>query len=188
MAVWVVRQDSPQWQGWDQIALENGVAIIDFGLRDDVFNFRDRRELANYLREHAHPLYGYKTGGPRMLSRQAGQVWRFYKCIDPGDLAVYHVWQDRERLVRVGEFLDGGAYQESFPDYEAGWRPEQPGDPIVFQVRSVNWLATDIPMSTFDPGLHLDAPGTVYQPRYVGAESHIREVLQKHQRGGPLGC
>ena len=187
MAVWVVRQDSPQWQGWDQIALENGVAIIDFGLRDGVFDFRDRRELANYLREHAHPLYGYKSGRPRMLSRQAGQVWRFYKCITPGDLVLYHVWKGNERLVRVGEFLDGDAYQESFPDYEAGWRPEQLGDPIVFQVRSVNWLAKDISMSAFNPDLHLDAPGTVYQPRFVGAEIHIREVLQKHRRGGSLG-
>jgi predicted Mrr-cat superfamily restriction endonuclease len=182
MAVWVVRQDSPQWQGWDQIALEKGVAIIDFGLRDGVFDFRDRRELANYLREHAHPLYGYKSGRPRMLSRQAGQVWRFYKCIAPGDIAVYHVWED-ERRVRVGEFLDGGAYQKEFPDYCEGWRSVQP-DPIVFQVRSVNWLANDIPMSAFVPDLKLDAPGTVYKPSYVDADAHVREVLQKHRNAG----
>ena len=108
-----------------------------------------------------------------------GQVWRFYKCIAPGDIAVYHVWED-ERRVRVGEFLEGGAYQKEFPDYCEGWRSEKP-DPIMFQVRSVQWLATDIPMSAFVPDLKLDAPGTVYKPSYVDADAHVREVLQKHR-------
>ena len=36
MAVWVVRQDSPKSGGWDRIALENGVAVIDFGLQTDI--------------------------------------------------------------------------------------------------------------------------------------------------------
>ena len=167
---------------WDKIALENGVVVIDFGLETDISNFRDRRAVEDYLRQNAHALYGYRSGPPRRVRRAAGQVWRFYKCIAPGDIAVYHVWED-ERRVRVGEFLEGGAYQKEFRDYCEGWRSEQP-DPIIFQVRSVQWLAKDIPMSAFVPDLKLDAPGTVYKPSYVDADAHVREVLQKHRNAG----
>ena len=150
MAVWVVRQDAPKWGAWDKIALENGVAVIDFGLETDISQFPDRQALANHLRSNAHALYGYRSGPPGRVRRAAGQVWRFYKCIAPGDIAIYHVWEDAKgdvKRVRVGEFLDGGAYQKEFRKYEdEGWRPEQP-EPIVFQVRPVNWLAKDIPMS-----------------------------------------
>ena len=186
MAVWVVRQDAPKFGGWDKMALENGVAVIDFGLETDISNFDGPRELAGYLRQNAHSLYGYNSGPPGRVRNAAGQVWRFYKCIASGDLAVYHVWADAMgdvKLVRVGEFLDGDVYQSSFPEYEEGWRPERP-DPIVFQVRSVNWLATDIPMSAFSPYLKLDAPGTVYKPRYIDADAHVRGVLQKHRNAG----
>ena len=183
MAVWVVRQDAPTWGVWDKIALENGVAVIDFGLDTEISNFGDRRALADYLRQNADDLYGYRSGRPGRVRQAAGQVWRFYKCIAPGDLAVYHVWEDGERLVRVGEFLDGGAYQDKFPDYDDGKRPSQP-EPILFQVRSVNWLAKDIPMSAFNPALKLDAPGTVYKPRYVDAYAHVWAVLQKHREAG----
>ena len=92
MAVWVVRQDAPKWGAWDKIALENGVVVIDFGLETDISNFRDRRAVEDYLRQNAHALYGYRSGPPRRVRRAAGQVWRFYKCIAPGDIAVYHVW------------------------------------------------------------------------------------------------
>ena len=184
MAVWVVRQSEPKGGAWDKIALENGVVVIDFGLETDISNFRDRRAMEDYLRQNAHALYGYRSGPPRRVRHAAGQVWRFYHCIEPGDLAVYHVWK-HERLVRVGEFLDGGAYQKEFPDYDyvGGWRREQP-ERVLFQVRPVCWLAEDIPMSAFNPGLHLDAPGTVYKPRYVDADAHVREVLQKHRNTG----
>ena len=183
MAVWVVRQDAPKFGGWEKIALENGVAVIDFGLDTDISQFPDRHALANYLRSNAHDLYGYRSGSPRRVKRQAGQVWRFYHCIAEGDIAVYHVWADvkgTEKLVVVGEFVGDDAYQSSFPEYDEGWRREQP-DPIVFQVRRVNWLATDIPMSAFNPDLKLEAPGTVYKPSYVDADAHVRAVLQKHR-------
>ena len=186
MAVWVVRQDSPKWGGWDRIALENGVAVINFGLETDISQFPDRQALANHLRSNAHDLYGYRSGPPKRVERQAGQVWRFYHCIAPGDIAVYHIWVNGNRdkkLVRVGEFLDGGAYQKEYPEYDEGWFRDQQ-EPIVFQVRPVNWLATDIPISAFNPDLHLDVPGTIYRPSYVDAEAHVREVLQKHRNGG----
>ena len=182
MAVWVVRQDAPKFGGWDKIAWKNEVAVIDFGLQTDISQFPDRQALANHLRSNAHALYGYRSGPPGRVRNAARQVWAFYKCIAPGDIAVYHVWEDVKR-VRVGEFLDDGAYQSSFPEYDEGWRPEQP-DPIVFQVRRVNWLARDIPMCAFNPGLKLDAPGTVYKPSYVDADAHVREVLQKYRNAG----
>ena len=189
MAVWVVRQDAPEYGSWDELALDQRVAVIDFGLTTDISRFPDRRTLADHLRRTAHDLYGYRSGPPRRVSRAAGQVWAFYKNIVPGDIAIYHVWENGERLVRVGEFLDGGAYQDSFPEYKSGWRPEQPDQPIIFQVRRVNWRAKNIPMKDFDPDLRLDTPGTVYRPRYLGADArpryaaadaHVREVLQKH--------
>lgn len=183
MAVWVVRQDAPKFGGWDTIALENGVAVIDFGLKTDISIFGDHRELAGYLRRNAHSVYGYKSGPPGRVRNAARQVWAFYKRIAPGDLAIYHVWADAkgdDKLVRVGKFLDDGVYQASFPKYDEGWRPQQP-NPILFQVRRVNWLATDIPMSSFNPELKLDAPGTVYKPSYVDADAHVREVLRKHR-------
>ena len=124
MAVWVVRQSAPKWGAWDKIALENGVVVIDFGLETDISNFRDRRAMEDYLRQNAHALYGYRSGPPGRVRHAVGQVWRFYKCIAPGDIAVYHVWED-ERRVRVGEFLEGGAYQKEFRDYCEGWRSEK---------------------------------------------------------------
>ena len=186
MAVWVVRQDAPKFGGWDRIALENGVAVIDFGLQTDISIFDSPLELAGHLRQNAHALYGYKSGPPGRVQNAARQVWKFYKCIAPGDIAVYHIWADakgQEKLVRIGKFLDDDAYQSSFPDYAESWRPDQP-DPIVFQVRRVNWLARAIPMSAFNPALKLDAPGTVYKPSYVDADAHVREVLQEHWKAG----
>ena len=187
MTVWVVRQDAPEWGVWDKLAMGNGVAVIDFGLETDIAQFPDRQALENHLRRNAHALYGYRSGPPGRVRNAARQVWDFYKRIVPGDIAIYHVWEDVRR-VRVGEFQDGDAYQSSFPEYDEGWRPER-RDPIVFQVRRVNWLTKDIPMSAFDPDLHLDAPGTVYRPRYddangrtryAAADAHVREVLRIH--------
>ncbi len=186
MAVWVVRQDAPKFGVWDKIALDNGVAVIDFGLDTDISKFADRNELASYLRRNAHALYGYRSGPLGRVRNAARQVWAFYKYIAPGDIAIYHIWADAkgdEKLVVVGEFLDNDAYQSSFREYDEGWRPEQP-DPILFQARRVNWLATDIPMSAFDPDLKLDAPGTVYKPSYADADVHVRAVLQKHRDAG----
>ena len=183
MAVWVVRQDAPKFGGRDRIALENGVAVIDFGLETDISQFPDRQALENHLRGNAHDLYGYKSGPLGRVQNAARQVWAFHKYIVPGDIAIYHVWADAKgeiKLVRVGEFLGDDADQSSFPEYDEGWRPEQP-DPIVFQVRRVNWLARCIPMSDFSPDLKLAAPGTVYKPSYVDADAHVREVLQKHR-------
>lgn len=189
MTVWVVRQDAPEWGAWDKLAWDNGIAVIDFGLETDIDRYPDRQALEDHLRRAAHDLYGYRSGPPGRVSNAARQVWDFYKAIVPGDIAIYHVWEDGVQWVRVGEFLDGDAYQESFAEYESGWRQEQPGQPIMFQVRRVDWLARDIPMSAFDPNLHLDAPGTVYRPRYedangrpryAAADAHVREVLQKH--------
>ena len=186
MTVWVVRQDAPEWGEWDKLARDNGVAVIDFGLEMDIDRFPDRQALEDHLWRAAHDLYGYRSGPPRRVSNAARQVWDFYKAIVPGDIAIYHVWEDSIQRVRVGEFLEGEAYHESFPEYE---RPERPGQPIVFQVRRVNWLTRDIPMSAFDQALHLDAPGTVYRPRYedangrpryAAADAHVREVLRKH--------
>lgn len=189
MTVWVVRQDAPEWGEWDKLALNTGVAVIDFGLETDIDRSPDRQALEDHLRTAAHDLYGYRSGPPRRVSNAARQVWDFYKAIAPGDIAIYHVWKDGVQRVRVGEFLEGDAYHESFPEYR---RPERLGQPIVFQVRRVNWLAKDIPMSAFDPDLHLDAPGTVYrpryedangQPRYAAADAHVRDVLRKHLAG-----
>ena len=187
MAVWVVRQSAPKFGSWDKIALENGVAVIDFGLETDISKFDDRGELESYLQRNAPALYGYKSGPPGRVQNAARQVWAFYKYIAPGDIAIYHVWADAkgyEKLVVVGEFLDDDAYLRSFPDYDGGWRSEQPDHPIVFQVRRVEWLATDIPMSAFNPDLKLAAPGTVYKPSYVDADAHVRDVLQKHRNAG----
>ena len=186
MTVWVVRQDAPKFGGWDRIALENGVAVIDFGLKADISIFDGPLELAGHLRQNAHALYGYRSGPPGRVQNAARQVWAFYRRIARGDVAVYHVWADArgdDKLVRIGEFLDDDAYQWSFPNYDEGWRREQP-DPIVFQVRRVDWLARDIPMSAFNPALKLDAPGTVYKPSYVDADAHVREVLREHRKAG----
>ena len=183
MAVWVVRQVAPKFGRWSTIASDNGVAVKDFGLDTDISNFDDPGELESYLQRNAHALYGYRSAPPGRVRNAARQVWAFYKDIAPGDIAIYHIWADAkgdEKLVVAGEFLDNDAYQSSFREYDEGWRPEQP-DPFLFQVRRVNWLATDIPMSAFDPDLRLDVPGTVYKPSYADADAHVREVLQKHR-------
>lgn len=187
MAVWVVRQDSPQSGAWDDLALANGVAVIDFGLDEGgIDRFPDRLTLEIHLLRNAPDVYGYRLAGPGRVRNAARQVWDFYKRIGLGDLAVYHIWQDGAQLVRVGEFLEADAYQESFPNHN-GWRDR---NAILFQVRRVNWMAEDIPMAAFDPSLHLDAPGTVYRPRYAAAngrpryaeaDAHVRAVLQRHR-------
>ena len=186
MAVWVVRQDAPKWGAWDKIALENSVAVIDFGLETDISQFPDRQALENHLRSNAHALYGYKSGPPGRVRNAARQLWAFHKYIAPGDIAAYHVWADAKgdkKLVRLGKFGHGGTYAKEFPEYDEGRRPEQT-EPILFQVRPGNWLATDIPMVAFNPDLKLDAPGTVYKPSYVDADAHVREVLEKHRNAG----
>ena len=127
-------------------------------------------------------MYSYRLAKPGRVRKAAIELWAFYKGIVQGDVAIYHVWQDGVQRVTVGEFLDADAYQDSFPDYN-GWCD---GNLILFRVRRVNWAAEDIRMSAFDPSLRLDAPGTVYRPRYADAngrpryaagDAHVRAVL-----------
>ena len=164
MAAWVVRAGSAKRGEYEYIAFENGVAVIDFGLRREISEFVSQQALRDYLFAYAPDWYKYTS--VHKAAAAASQLWKFVHVINAGDMVI--IPSTGIGVVAVGRVEDGSPYHLSVD-----------GEPACFYVRPVDWIDINIPMSNFDPVLlgSLNIPRTVFQPNIHDAETEIEQVL-----------
>ncbi len=164
MAVWVVRAGR-RGEG-EELALDNGMVSIHFGLWVSVTEFADRDALRDHL---INENDGERTAKAAVSA--AGQLWNFAHTISVGDVIVLP--RKQPRVVAVG--TAAGAYE---------YRPDL--DPP--HVLAVNWKARDIPREDFDQDLLYSLGGlaTVYRVRASDARSRIEQIMTDHLAERPI--
>jgi len=157
MAVWLVRAGRSGER--EDIALENGLAVIGWDDLPDLSGASSREEIEDLLRV-AHP-----EGKPNTLRNWATQVWTFVGKIQPGDLVALPL--KHHSAIAIGRATGGYEYRSDNP-------------PGARHVRPVEWLRDDLPRTAFDQDLlySLGAALTVCQIKRNNAEERIRAIVE----------
>lgn len=157
MAVWMVRAGRRGEQ--EQEALEGNFVTIHWTELPDLSRIQDREELAS--------LYGkaIPNESPAQVSAGVGQVWAFLKRIEIEHLVVLPL--HAQSAIAVGKVTGPYRYHTDLGD-------------DIHHTRSVQWIRTDIPRTSFQQDLlkTLNCPPTVYQISRNNAEDRIRTVLK----------
>ncbi len=153
MRAWVVRAGKDGEN--EDFALEMGVVVIGWDELGDLSNVKGRDEVREKLL-----ATGYAEGG-RLLNH-AGQIFRFVRSIDIGDLVVLPA--KRTRTLAVGRCTGRYKFQPGNPD---GCR----------HVRPVEWLLTEQPRSSLGQDLLHTLGGlhTVFSPSRNNAVARLAE-------------
>ena len=122
MAVWIVR--GGRLGEMEELALQKGLVVIDFGFRKSVTDFANRDDLRDQMPE--------RVSG-------ADQLWRFANEMQPGDTVVMPRKQPKG-VVAVGKIKGGYTYRSDLGNNG-------------LHSREVDWEATDIPRLAFDQDL-----------------------------------
>ena len=148
MTVWVVK--GGRMGEMEELALQEGLVVIDFGFRKSVTDFANRDELRDQMPE--------RTSG-------ANQLWRFANEMQPGDTVVMPRKQPKG-VVAVGKIKGGYSYRTDLGNNG-------------LHSREVNWQANDIPRLDFDPDLRnsMNSLLTVSQPKADNAEARIESIV-----------
>ncbi len=164
MTVWVVR--AGRRGEWEEFALGQGMASIDFDLRTSVTEFANRDALRDHLIND-----NYREGNTRAATSAARQLWMFAREIREEDMIILP--RKQPRVVAVG--TAAGKY-----DY----RPELDAPHVI----AVDWRASDIPRENFDQDLLYSLGGlkTVYRVRASDAKSRIEQIVPEHLAGSPI--
>ena len=159
MSVWVVR--AGRVGEFEDFCLQEGIAAIDFDLRQSLTCFDDRDQLIDHLRGEPR----YRDSSNKQVGKAASQLWRFANEIQDGEMVVLP--RKNPKVVAVGT-VDGG-YR---------YRPEQTDEPP--HTRSIGWLVDDIPRSNFRQDIlnSLGGLATVFQVGATDAESRIERVVE----------
>jgi len=165
MAVWLVRAGRRGEQ--EQIALDNDLVTIGWNELPDLSGIENREAIADLYRE-THP-----DDSPTLIANQVGQVWAFRHKIQKGDLAVLPL--KTQSAIAIGKVSGPYSYRTDVGE-------------IVRHTRSVKWLRSDLPRTTFDQDLlhSLGSLLTVCQIKRHNAEERIRAVLGG--KGDPGGA
>ncbi|MCX8495923.1 MAG: AAA family ATPase [Akkermansiaceae bacterium] len=159
--VWLVRAGRDG--EYEQLALAESVAVIGWNeigpLPEDCY----RDQLKGMIQE----IWGEQR--PQSLASQAGQIFRFRREINVGDLIVLPL-KSRTSYVAIGrvtglyEYRDTGAFAD-----EAAAKHTLP----------VEWLATDIPYERFDTDLRASfgQQATVSEVTKTDAAQRILDVI-----------
>jgi MoxR-like ATPase len=130
---WIIRAGR-QGQN-EELALEQGVAVIGWQELGDLSDGPDREELKSLVEQY------WPDSSPPSISAQAGQVFRFIHDVSLGDLVVLPL-KTHPNHVAIGRIM--GAY-------EYRGEPEFRND--ACHTRPVEWLARDEPYEAFDADL-----------------------------------
>jgi restriction system protein len=156
MAVWMVRAGAHGER--EELALEQGLAVIGWGELPDLARVRSREELGD--------LYRSKFPDARrgLVANHVGQLWAFRDSIQVGDLVVLPL--KTRSAIAIGTVKGGYEYRVSNPE-------------DARHVREVQWARTDIPRASFGQDLlySLGAFMTVCRIQRNQAEQRIRAVL-----------
>lgn len=157
MTVWMVRAGAHGER--EDLALENGLAVIGWGGLPDLSPINSREELDSLCRE---TLSESKS---KSIINWVGQLWAFRSRIQPGDLVALPL--KMRSAIAIGKVT--GPYQ---------YRPDLPEE--AHHTRPVDWIRKDIPRSAFGQDIlySLGALQTVCQIRRNNAEERIRAILE----------
>ena len=127
MAVWVVRAGSRGEQ--EQIAIDNDLVTIAWNELPDLSGITTREALADLYRQTN------TDASPNKVTNHVGQVWAFRERIKEGDLAVLplHI----QSAIAIGKITSHYKYRTDLGSE-------------VLHTRSVEWIRTDIPRTSFD--------------------------------------
>lgn len=156
MSLWMVRAGKHGEQ--EDLALENGIAVIGWDELSDLSKFESEGELEGVLRQT------YPDIADGAIYQWRSQLWRFSHVIKEGDLVVLPL-KTRSALA-VGRVT--GAYQH---------RPELDG---AGHTRPVNWIRDDLPRTAIDQDLlySLGASQTICQISRNQAEDRFEALLK----------
>ncbi len=156
MTVWLVRAGVHGER--EDLALENGLAVIGWSNLPDLSLVNSREELDSLLRETL------PESQRKSIPNWVAQLWAFSARIEVGDLVALPL-KDRSAIA-IGRVT--GPYQ---------YRPDLPED--GHHSRPVEWIRNDIPRSAFGQDIldSLGANQTVCQIRRNNAEARIRAIL-----------
>jgi len=156
MAVWMVRAGAHGEQ--EAIALENGVAVIDWRDLPDLSGVKTREELAALCRKT------YPDASDKQIANWVGKVWAFRDRIKKDDLVVLPL--HTRAALAIGRATGSYQYRADLPEGARHTRPTK-------------WLRTDIPRNALGQDLlySLGALGTVCQIQRNNAEERVRAVL-----------
>jgi len=159
MTLWLTRAGR-NGEG-ENLALNEGLAVISWGELPDLSTVKSRDELA----EICHRTY--PEAKPNTVSNWAGQIWAFRERIQMGHLVVLPL--KTRNAVAIGKVT--GPYQ---------YRPDLPED--ARHTRHVDWMRKDIPRSAFDQDIlySLGSLMTVCQIQRNRAEERIQAMLEGH--------
>ena len=165
MNVWAVRAGADG--EYEDYALSEGVALVDFGLRQSLANFADRDGLRDFLNADPDSVY---HGRLRSAANAASQLWRFANHMQVGDMILLP--RKKARAVAVGRVA--GEYRLD---------PDIPFD--ACHARDVEWRAVDVPRDGFDEGIltAIRSMLTVFQVKREGAEARIDGVTRAYLSG-----
>ena len=157
MAVWLVRAGRHGQN--EDFAIERRCAVIGWDELPDLSGVQNRDEIRELLaREHPE-------ASNSSLGVNTGQVWKFCREINEGDLIVLPL--KTRSVIAIGRST--GAYE---------YKPQNPDG--ARHTRPLEWLRTDIPRSAFDDDLlnSFNSLLTVSSPRAENAEERIRAILE----------
>jgi len=157
MTVWLVRAGVHGER--EDLALENGLAVIGWSELPDLSLINSREELDSLLRETL------PESKRKSIPNWVAQLWAFSARIEVGDLVALPL--KARSAIAIGRVT--GPYQ---------YRPDLPGDAL--HSRPVEWIRNDIPRSAFGQDILrslLHAAQTVCQIRRNKAEARIRAIL-----------
>lgn len=156
MTVWLVR--AGRYGENEQTAIDKNVVTIGWNELQDLSTISERAQLAELYRK-THP-----DASNGKVANEVGQVWAFKSRIKKGDLVVLPL--KTQSAIAIGKVK--GEYQYR-TDINEG----------VKHTRSVEWMRTDIPRTTFGQDLlySLGAFMTVCQIQRNNAAERIEAVL-----------
>ena len=158
MSLWLVRAGKHGEQ--EQGALENNVVTIGWNELPDLSNVKTRGELAE-LYSRVHP-----TAKKTQATSGVGQVWRFVREIQKGDLVALPL--KTQSAIAIGK-VEGEYEYKRLADN-------------IKHIRHVKWLKT-IPRSLFDQDIlySLGSLLTVCRITRNDAENRVNKLLQGGQ-------
>ncbi|MGE3063297.1 MAG: restriction endonuclease [bacterium] len=155
MSLWLVRAGRHGEQ--EQGALDNNVVTIGWNEFDDLSKIKSREELTElYLK--------LNPGSKKMkVANEVGQIWRFIREIQKGDLVALPL--KMQSGISIGKVESDYEYKEITPN--------------IKHIRHVKWIKT-IPRSAFDQDIlySLGAFMTVCQIERNEAENRVKQLLE----------
>ncbi len=155
MTFWLVRADKHGEQ--EDGVLKNNIVAIGWNDLPNLSKIENKEELKKLYTE----VYG--PNSKMHFANVVGQIWRFVKEINKGDLVALPL--KRKSGIAIGEITGDYEFREIAPN--------------IKHIRKVNWIKT-FPRSSFDQDLlfSLGAFLTVGQIKRNDAEERVRKMLK----------